>query len=72
MNKRKFKKKHPDCLPRMMLKHCVEWCDLYRRELRKLREQKNGHHADHIFFPEISRYYANWWKAKLRDESKRM
>ena len=67
MNKRKYKKKHKDYLSRLMLKHLVEWCNLYKRSIKGQREQQmEGKHKNKLFYPKIDKMYIDWYKEKLR------
>lgn len=65
MNKRDFKKKHKDYLTRHYFNGYIFWCNLYKRDKRFIREQKEGKHKKKICFIGISKYYLNWWKKQL-------
>lgn len=67
MNKRKFKKQHKDYLSRLSLKRLVEWCNLYKRDIKVQREQqKESKHKNKIVYPKIDKIYIDWYKEKLR------
>lgn len=65
MNKRKYKKKHLDYLSRCMLKHYVHWLNLYKREIRMQREQKQGKHSKLLILPKFTKMYITYYKDKL-------
>lgn len=61
MNKRGFKKKHPDWYSRWIFKHYIEWCNLYKRELRRDRK---GKYKNRVYFHGINIYYIKQYKEK--------
>lgn len=66
MNKRSFKKKNKDNLYNLYyFKQYLEWLNLYKREKRMIRLQKQGKYKDRLFFIGITEYYIQWWKNKI-------
>lgn len=53
MNKRKYKKKHPDYLDRLQLKALVSWCNLYKKRSKRC-------------YPSIDKMYIRFWKQILK------
>lgn len=66
MNKRNFKKKNKDNFYNLYyFKQYLEWLNLYKREKRMIRLQKQGKYKDRLFFIGITEYYIQWWKNKI-------
>ncbi len=66
MNKRSFKKKNKDNFYNLYyFKQYLEWLNLYKREKRMIRLQKQGKYKDRLFFIGITEYYIQWWKNKI-------
>lgn len=65
MNKREYKKKHSDLISRMKLKRLVEWCNLYKRDLKGLREQSKGKFKKKLYCPKIDKLFIKFYKEQL-------
>ena len=62
MNRRDFKKKHPDWYSRWIFKHYIEWSNLYRRNLKHQRKQTKGKWTKRVYFPSVDKIMMKFYK----------